>query len=211
MRPERTLAQRRAALGRRTTLIWWAKITLPIGAIVLVALIFLTGRERGDITDLFTPAEIATLGAGLKLERPRFAGALDSGEPYVVSADWALPDTAVPNIIALGRPVGRVTLSGERQIDARADAGELSRLAQTVRLTGAVTIDSSDGYHVETAELRIDMGAKTAMTPGPVRATGPRGSLEAGSFRMATPGADPKAAQIWFENRVRVVFIPANP
>jgi hypothetical protein len=41
-----------------------------------------------------------------------------------------------------------------------------------------------------------------------VSARGPRGHIEAGSMRAAAGPEGLADGQIWFENRVRVVFIP---
>ncbi len=186
----------------------WMKVLLPLGAVALIAAIFLTARDKGDLTQIFTAEELATLGAGLRLDNPRFAGLTEQGEPFAIRADWALPDSALPRLIDLKRPEGEIEMSDGRTISARAATGRMHREDKTLVLEGGVVLDTSDGYHIETGLIEIDLGAKTANAPGPVSGTGPRGQINAGSFRAAAGEGTAGVGQIWFENRVRLVFIP---
>lgn len=209
-----TPAERARRAGRRvrrySRLVALMKIALPLAAVALIAAIFLSARDRGELTDLFTPEELARLGAGLRLENPRFAGVTPTGEAYVVRADWALPDTAMPRIITLERPRGEIQLADGRTLAVTANQGELDRRRKSALLEGDVTAESSDGYRIETDRIEVDFDARTARAPGPVTAHGPRGSIEAGSMRTEGGPGDLADGQIWFENRVRVVFIPAQ-
>ncbi len=208
--------QRRVAGYSR--LVAWMKVLLPIASIGLVALPFLSIRDNGDLTGLFSPEELATLGAGLRLDNPRFAGVTSRDEPFALRADWALPDSAVPTYIDLERPSGEIRLSDGRTVSAKAATARLNRVGKTLVLDGGVVLDTSDGYHVETARVEIDIDAGTAIAPGPITGTGPRGEIEAGSMRASgKPGGEEGSQdgaqedgnrQIWFENRVRLVFIP---
>ncbi len=186
----------------------WMKILLPLGAVVLIAAIFVSARDKGDLTKIFTAEELATLGAGLRLDNPRFAGVTEQGEPFAIRADWALPDSAMPRLIDLERPEGEIELNDGRTISARAATGRMHRENKILVLEGGVVLDTSDGYHVETDLIELDLDAKTAYSPGPVSGTGPRGQIDAGSFRAAAGEDGAGTGKIWFENRVRVVFIP---
>ena len=201
------------AAGRRRVRVYsravaWMKVLLPLIALALIAAIFVTARDKGDLTKIFTAKELATLGAGLRLDNPRFAGLTEQGEPYAIRADWALPDSAMPRFIELERPEGEIELNDGRTIAVRAAAGQMHRENKILVLEGGVVLDTSDGYHIESGLIEFDLDAKTARAPGRVRGTGPRGQIEAGSFRAAAGKGGAGAGQIWFENRVRLVFIP---
>ncbi len=202
-----------SSAGRRrvqaySRIVAWMKVLLPLGAVLLIATIFVTARDKGDLTKIFTAEELATLGAGLRLDSPRFAGVTEQGEPFAIRADWALPDSAIPRLIDLERPEGEIELSDGRTIAARAATGRMHRADKILVLEGGVVLDTSDGYHVETDLIEIDLDARTAVAPGPVSGTGPRGQIDAGSFRAAAGEDGVGAGKIWFENRVRLVFIP---
>jgi len=200
-------------------LVAWMKVILPLAAVGLVALLFLSMRDKGDLSELFTPEELATLGAGLKLENPRFAGVTSKDEPFALRAEWALPDSAVPTYIDLERPEGEIRLEDGRTVAAASAKARLNRIEKTLVLEGGVVLDTSDGYHVETERVEIDAKAETAVAPGRVTGSGPRGQIEAGSMRASAGGrsgtgeagtGDTRDGTIWFENRVRLVFIPAG-
>jgi lipopolysaccharide export system protein LptC len=191
-------------------LVAWMKVLLPLSAMALIAVIFLTARNTGDLTKIFTAEELVTLGAGLRLDNPRFAGLTDQGEPFAIRADWALPDSTLPQLIDLQHPEGEIEMKDGRTIAARADSGRMHRENNTMVLKGGVVLDTSDGYHVATDLIEIDIDAKTAHAPGPVSGTGPDGRIDAGSMRAAAGEDGAGAGTIWFENRVRVVFIPAK-
>jgi lipopolysaccharide export system protein LptC len=212
---ERDRAQRR--IGRRvrtySRIVSWMKVLLPLAAVAVIVAIFFGGRDKGELTDIFTAEELATLSAGLRLDNPRFAGVTERGEPFTIHAEWALPDQALPRSIDLERPEGEIAMRNGRTIVAHAASGRLHRVDQTLLLHGGVVIDSSDGYHLKTERITFDLDAETADAPGPVSGSGPRGTIEAGSFRAATGGGEgaegDQGGKIWFENRVRLVFIPA--
>lgn len=202
------IERRQARMARRTRLVGWAKILLPVVAVLLIAAMFLASRRTGDVADLFTPEELATLGAGLTLEHPRLAGVTDADQPYELTAKKAVPDGPMAERISFDTPSGRIE-TGQRTISASAEKGMIDRPADRLELEGTVTIETSDGWRGETGQLGIDLEGRTAESPGPVRATGPNGELEAGSFRAEQPDPD-GPPRIWFENRVRVLFIPAG-
>jgi lipopolysaccharide export system protein LptC len=172
--------------------------------------LFISAHKPGNLTDILTAEELAALGAGLRLDNLRLAGVTPNGEPYVIKAEWALPDGAMPRFVDLERPVGQIELNDGRTVSAQADTGRMHREQKTLVLKGAVVLDTSDGYHIETSQLEIDLDGKTANGPSAVSGTGPSGRLEAGSFRIDAGEDGAGNGKIWFENRVRLVLIPAT-
>ena len=200
---------------RYSQLVRWMKIALPLAALGLIVAMFVIPRDRLD--EGLTAAQIAALGAGLKLDNPRFVGTADTGEPYEIVADWALPDGVVPDRIELSRPEGQIVTADHGLVTARADTGILVRSAETLTLIGAVEIETADGYRFETGRAEIGFSGYSIVAPGAVWMSGPMGTIEAGSMRGADAGAGDGqgdgpggAARIWFENRVRVVIIPES-
>jgi len=186
----------------------WMKVLLPLGAVAVIATLFLSAQKQGDLTDIFTTEELITLGAGLRLDNPRFAGVTEQGEPYAIRADWALPDSAMPRLIDLERPKAEIDLKDGRTITASAATGRMHREEKMLVLEGGVVLDTSDGYHVETGLIEIYLASNTTNGPGPVSGTGPLSEIQAGSFRSSAVKGGAHNGQIWFENRVRLVFIP---
>ncbi|MEM6546733.1 MAG: LPS export ABC transporter periplasmic protein LptC [Pseudomonadota bacterium] len=208
--PAPRLRRRQARLNRYTRAVGWMKILLACSAVVVVGLIFLIGRDRAHVTDLLSAQEMARLGAGLKLDRPRFAGVTDAGEAFTLRADWALPDAAVPEEIRLENPRGEVDLADGRKLTGEAAEGLMERRDRTLTLTGGVALSTSDGYRFEAEDITVNLDDRSMHTPHPVTGTGIRGQITADSFRALQTGENHDDTRIWFENNVRVVFKPAE-
>lgn len=203
------MARRRRVLAY-SRIVSWVKVLLLVGAAGVLSALYFASQRTGDLSEIFTPEELVTLGSGQRLDNPRFAKITESGEPFVIRAESALPDSAMPRVIDLVRPEGEIEMIDGRTVSARADTGRMHRRDNTLMLAGSVVVDTSDGYHAETGSVVFDLDAETAVAPGPVSGTGPSGSIEAGSFRAVTGPNGVRDGKIWFENRVRVVFIPES-
>jgi len=202
--------RRQRQVHRYSRLVTWFKIMLPLTGILLVAAIFLSGRDRGSITDLLSPQELARLSAGLRLENPRFSGVLESGENYTLRAKLALPDGANPKRIRFRQPTGEIALDDGRVLTARSNKGIMNRRTEILILTGNVVLNTSDGYRFTSKKLTLDLGEHQARSDSAVAGEGPAGEIQAGSFRAAQGKQGNKDATLWFENGVRVVFIPSK-
>ncbi|SDX73042.1 lipopolysaccharide export system protein LptC [Albimonas donghaensis] len=218
--------------GGYSRLVRWAKIGLPLLALALLSALFLIPQDKAFEGGLvYSTADLISLGEGLQVTNPRIEGATATGEPFVVEADSATPDGPDPSEVELSRVRGvfeqaggaAASASGGRDIRLLADTGVLRPRDQALSLTGAVRLETSDGYVVTTDRITADLRAGRAEAPGPVEAIGPQGSIASGSFRAERRQGDPAAAAeatlgapgpgdyLWFENGVRVVWKPSPP
>ncbi len=207
---EHQRSRRQERVERYSRTVRRMKVALPVGAVLLIGMIFMFGRERAAVIDAEQAADMVALGAGLRLDKPRFAGVTEDGDPFVVTADWALPDGAAPDRVDLEKPVGELHLDDETVVTVRAATGELFRKEERLNLAGAVVLDTSDGYRVETPRVEVDLGAKVAVAPERLHATGPRGEIEADRVRVVR-GDGRGSATVLFEGDVRVTWQPEKP
>lgn len=204
--PQEKLQDRQARVALHSRIVRWMKIVLPVAALVLIAAIFLVGRERAAIFDAGTAAQIAAMGTGMRLDNPRFSGVTEAGDPFTVTADWALPDGAMPDRIDLEKPVGELQM-GEQTVRVTAATGELFRADERLRLEGDVELVTSDGYRMRTQGVEVDLETRTAEAPRRLHAEGPRGSIEADRVRVLRGETDEMTVR--FEGNVRVNWRPA--
>lgn len=203
-------ARRHAQMRQYSRTVGWMKIVLPLAALVLIALIFFTGRDRNAVVDVETAGDVAALAAGLKLDNPRFAGTTDGGDPFVVTADWALPDGAMPNLVDLEKPKGEIHLGNGLTLTVTAKTGEMRRKDEQLHLVGDVDLKTSDGYRARSARVELDLASKSALVPGPIEAEGPRGQLAANSMRVDPTAPDSRDVVVRFEGNVRLRINPTR-
>lgn len=207
--------------GRRFV-IGLLKIALPLAALGVFASLFLFSSARFGGGISFDGVDVSALEEGLRITNPRFTGATDKGEPFVVTADWALPDGPRPERVELSAVVGEITLADGRRVTLSAAAGVLEPKAKVLTITEGAVLASSDGYEVTADSARLDVAAEALTASGMVVATGPLGRITADEMRAhravpaaargdaedAAAGGDddggPKEAYIWFEKRVKV-------
>ncbi|MEM7525328.1 MAG: hypothetical protein AAF360_16570 [Pseudomonadota bacterium] len=184
------------------------KIGLPLTALGVFASLFLLSNARYADGVSFEGVDLSALEDGLRLVNPRFTGATNRGEPFSVTAAWALPDGPRPERVELSQVAGEISLADGRVVTLSADAGVLEPKANVLTLTEGAHFTSSDGYDVSAVFARLDADADELTAKGGVTAIGPLGRITSDDMRAtraATPGdKGGKDAYIWFENRVKV-------
>lgn len=190
----------------RSGIVRFLKVALPLAALGLVAALFLASRS-----DLGRGISISAIDfdvtEGLRLSQPQFTGVTRDGKPFVVTADWALPDGPDPDRVGLGPVRGEIEIEAGRRVTLTAAGGEIRPKLNTMRLEGGVRVETSDGYLMTAARADVDMKAQTLSAEGPVAVSGPAGEIDAGSMRAARSD---ESHTIWFENRVRVRIDPVR-
>lgn len=194
-----------------SAMVRWMKVLLPIGSVALIGLIFLSGRERNAVVDVATlNGDAAALAAGLKLDNPRFTGVTDDGDPFIVTAEWALPDGALPDRIELERPEGELRLGSGTTLRVTALSGDMQRKKERLDLVGDVELRTSDGYFAQSDRVELNLSDKSALVPGRIVATGPTSRLEADRMIVTRRSADANDVIVHFQGNVRVRLRPED-
>jgi len=102
--------------------------------------------------------------------------------PYVVTADWALPDSPNPTRVGLKGIEATMTLRDGRIATLLASDGAFFPRIKRLRIEKGVAVTTSDGYRLDTDAATIDADGRTLRTDGAVRAMGPVGSIRADSL-----------------------------
>lgn len=191
---------------RRSGVVRFLKIALPLAAAGLVGALFLTAR--GDLGRGISLSSIDfDVTDGLRLAQPRFSGVTRDGQPFVVTADWALPDGPDPEQVRLGPVRGEIEAEAGRRVTLTAEGGEILPKRKRLILEGAVEALTSDGYRALAPFAEVDLGAETLVAEGPVAVSGPAGDIAAGAMRAARRDG---AFVVWFEGGVRVRADPTR-
>lgn len=184
------------------------KWAFPVLAVVLIGSIFVISNGPSIPGNTEGPwAEIAT---GQEITNPNFSGVTKSGDAFTIAAKWALPDGPKPTQLELSEPRTTINFSDGRTLRTTAGKGELDINNNIATLSNGVKLRMSDGYTASTTNVELNLKTGNVLSEGPVVATGPLGSIEAGSM-MLKQDLDQKApgeAVLMFNNGVKLVYTP---
>lgn len=188
------------------------RIAFPVIAVLLLASIFILSktsnlREALIITD----AKLAELAIGQKITNPHFSGVTKTGDAFSISAEWALPDAPIPERIDLNSPLTTIDFQDGRSLKSKSDTGVLDLSKNLATLAGVVSLVTSDGYTAYSDKILLNFETGNVLSPGPVNAVGPQGSIEAGSMELRQDlniNHFGGKGVLLFKNGVKLVYIP---
>ena len=183
----------------------WAKVVLPLSAIVLLSTLFLIARNVGD-TSQIPYADIEEIARQPRLSAPKMVGMSETGGTYTIEADVARQDPDTDNgLIAEAIVVNMTTIDGI-QTTVSAGIGKLDSNVKVVMLDNLARVTTSDGYLMETRGLVTSLTDGSLETTDPLEVRAPYGSLTAGRLTI-TPDSD-QPQLIVFNNGVRLIYQP---
>ena len=170
-------------------LVVWAKVTLPLLALGLLATLFLFSRKI-DPTDAIPYAEVDVEERARepRLTMPTYAGVTSDGSALSVAAAEARPDGATGASTAT-EIVGKLETPDGGRVDMVAANGVLDTEGGLMTLDGGVLLTTTTGYSIKTKALVANLDQTGLSSPGAVTATSPMGQLDAGQMTLTQ---DPK-------------------
>lgn len=192
-------------------LVAWAKIVLPLVALVLLSVLFLFSG-KADLTEAlpYAQADIDELAREQRLGAPEFAGLTRDGSALTITASEARAD-------ANGTPQAHelsASLEAPDGFTARltSKTGQVDATSGEITLEGDVAFETSSGYQF--ASQKVFGGATKGefTSPGAVTGAAPFGALSAGAMTLTPEGDDPDNPThvLRFTNGVKLVYDPAK-
>lgn len=197
------------APGLHSRIVAILKVGLPLIAVAMLAGLFLNGEDRGTGGELvFSPADLALLGEGMRVAGPVFSGVTEGLDRFRFTAVAVTPDAAPPTRAGIETLAGRIDFASGQQVDIEAATGDVDLETRVMRLGGGVRVTSAEGYvfTADTADLDFRAGGLAAR--GSVEGTGPMGRIDAGRLSVSPPRGEAKARTFLFQDNVRVVYDP---
>jgi lipopolysaccharide export system protein LptC len=186
------------------------KVGLPLIAVAMLAGLFVIsddGRRGGEL--VFSPADLAALGQGMRVARPVFSGVTEGLDRFRFTAAEVAPDAAPPTRAEITALAGRIDFADGPAVDLRAAAGEIDLERQILTLEGAVRVDTADGYAFAAERVTVDLRAGGLVAEGGVAGDGPMGRIDARRLAVSAPEGREQTRRFLFEDAVRVVYEPA--
>lgn len=199
-------------------LVGLAKVALPMGGLVLLSSLFLLAGEGGRPAAPLVP-EARGIAREQRLSAPVHAGVTEAGDAVEIAADLARPDARDPRLMRAEGIRARVVTARGAVLDLHAASGEIDTGAGVARLSGGLRLrgesartgaasegdgDSGAGpIEAEAEAMRFDLRTGRAESAGPVRASAPLGTIEAGAMTI-------EGGRIDFSSGVRIVHLPPS-
>jgi lipopolysaccharide export system protein LptC len=199
-----------ASENLHSKLVVWAKVTLPLLALISLATLFLFSRHIDPTNAIpYAEVDVEERAREPRLTQPTYAGVTSDGAALSLAATEARPDktTGVGTATAI---VGKLETPDGGRIDLQAANGVLDTEGGLMTLDGGVTLTTTTGYTINTQALVAKLDQTGLSTPGAVTATSRVGTLVAGQMTLTQ---DPKKTGTYllvFKGHVKLLYKPEN-
>ncbi|MCJ7421112.1 LPS export ABC transporter periplasmic protein LptC [Sphingomicrobium astaxanthinifaciens] len=199
-REERAQKRRWAEPGsRHDTLVRVAKWVLPAAFVaMLLILAFAPFSKREENTFILDKTEVAQAEERMRVEKARYRGEDGEGRKFLIVANEAVQETSrVPIVNIRGMAARLETRRGPLIVLAPRSRYDIED--KRVAVPGPLRISGPDGYRLDTADVELDLDAKTLRSNGAVTGATRLGTFEAGGL-----SADLDARTVSLTGRARL-------
>jgi lipopolysaccharide export system protein LptC len=193
-----------------STIVAWLKVILPLAALGILSTLFLVARTIDPEDALpFAEVDIEDRLREPRLTMPTWAGVTEDGAALTVTADEARPSTAPDGRALAQRIQARLDMPDGQTATLQAGSGSLDAEAGVLAVAGGVVVTTSSGYRIETEAMNAALDRTRLESGTTVAATGPLGSLTAGSMLMSRATGEPGYV-LRFAGGVKLIYRAAN-
>ncbi len=150
--------------SRRVAVLKWG---LPVIALVTVVSFVSWVIDNQPAPPEVTIEETSFEQDELIMQKPKLNGFSD-GRAYEVVAERAVQKVATPDVVDLQKLEARIKDEKEQWANITAQTGQFNQTAETMKLDGDVTVQSSLGYGLATDGVEIEMKKGYMRTTSPV-------------------------------------------
>ena len=187
--------------NRHRTSVRVLRTLLPVIAVGVAVAIVGQGTLRAMAAK---DAPAAASGAPLRMDNPRFTGAMKDGRAFLITASSATRDPANPDQVFLKTPQLTRGYGSDAPTHVAAKDGAYQEEKGSLLLTGDVKIDNGQGYQFASQKALIDTRTGDLVGGAAVQGLGPNNSaVQADSY-----SASDKGDRVIFKGRVRTRITP---
>lgn len=199
-----------ARADRHTRLVGWLKVALPLAALAILSTLFLVARRIDPEAALpYAEVDVEDLAREPRMTAPTYAGTTSDGSALTLSADEARPSAEGAPAEAAGLRLELAAPDGSRT-DLAAVTARMDPEAREIVLSGGVSVTTTSGYRLETAEMAAKLDRTGLESRAPVTATGPAGDIRADRMVLRQDDQTPGAYVLVFNGGVRLVYQPGG-
>ena len=192
----------------------WAKFIMPVIAVLLLASVFIFGKEDALRSGTISiDADTINLTTDQKITNPQFSGLTNLGDSFILKAIEAMPDSPSPEKIDLISPSLEFDALQGVGFKISSKNGSVNFIKQSAELNGNVYIDMTNGYKAISEKIQLNLKLGNLIAPNSVEASGPYGKIIAGSMELFKD-FDNKTSQVSgnlnFSDGVTLIYLPST-
>ncbi len=177
-RKERAVGAISGAFSKR--LISFAKMSVPLAAVGLVAILITLSNSQETISNISPDTSLLKeKNIQNELTEAKFESLDNQNRPYKIKAKRAVQTPNNPELVNLEYPSAEIQFDKQNTLAVEAKKGEYTQDEQQLRLEGDVVLEQGEGHIFRANDLHIDLKGNTLHSEQKVSASGPDGYLEA--------------------------------
>ena len=169
---------------RYSKFVRFMKGALPIAALGLAILVLVYVLQPPPVRMQMSFQRLSNVADDLSMQNPRLTGADNEGQPFVISAQRAMPETKGSDRIRLDGIVADFSLRDGKNIHVTAGAGVIDTKSRMLQMSGGIHLASETGYDATTPAALADLKAGTIKGDNGIDANGGFGRITAQRFAM---------------------------
>lgn len=159
------------------------RIVLPAAVGVVAALmVFLPLTGKQEVSFVLDKNKIEVSKERLRVDAASYRGQDDKGQPFLLTAQKALQQSAQQPVIAMQQLAAKLQMS-DGPATLEAPAGRFDPNTQQVDVDGPIVFNGPDGYSIKTNSAKLDLKSKTIQGQGGVTGTVRQGTFSADAMR----------------------------
>ncbi|MCR9089012.1 MAG: hypothetical protein NXH97_19965 [Rhodobacteraceae bacterium] len=186
-----------------------AKVILPIIALGILSLLFVVSRPgREGEPPRFVDLDLEELAKDEHLARPDYRSVTETGSILQLEAVELRPVPGQDSAYSGTQLSGQIDRTDGVSYTMTSNSGRLDEIAGVAWMTGDVRLRRDDGHTAISEEIEIATDLSLLVSPGPVHAFGPLGTLDADSMEMRGQPDLGSGAVTVFTGNVRLLYDP---
>jgi lipopolysaccharide export system protein LptC len=187
----------------------WLKVLLPVLALMLLSTMFLISRSIDPTRAIpIAGRNFVELVRDQRITEPRYSGVTEDGAAITFSAESARPDLSEPSRFSAESPAARIDTPDGGTVDMTARAALFDGKANTITLSGGVSVVTSTQYSIRSEGLTAALDATRVETEGGVWVQSPMGRFIAGSAALTRQEGEDGLYLLVFKDGVELVYEP---
>lgn len=160
------------------------KGALPLTALGLASLVLVYVLQPPPARIQMAFQRLANLAGDLTMDNPRLSGTDNDGQPFVISARRAVPDSSGVDHVRMQGVVADFSLKDGSGIHLTAADGVIDTKTRVLQMSGGIHMTSQSGYDVKAPSAIADLRAGTVHGEHGIAADGAFGHITAQRFAM---------------------------